>query len=119
LYFYLEETKRKFVSKSEMAFVLFRFLYGPGRRFVLTSLKTPEQRPIFPLFILINIEPDPVGEFLGKEGRKGQKVVDVVVFFMAAARAFYIDTFVRGHVELTPFAEYFDYRPISWLCHVV
>ncbi len=100
-----------------MTFVLFRFLYGPGRRLVLSPLKTPEQPPVFSLLILVNIEPDPFGELLGNKRGKGQKIVDVIVLFIIAAAAFYIDTLVRGHVQLALLAEYFDYRPISWLCH--
>lgn len=100
-----------------MTFVLFRFLYGPRCRLVLSPLKTLEQCAIFALFILVNIEPNPFGEFLGDKRGKGQKIIDVIVFFIIAAAALYIDTLVGGHVQLALIAEYFDYCLISWLCH--
>ena len=81
------------------------------------TFETEEQPPVFSQLKLVNVEPDSFGELLGNKRGKGQKIVDVIVLFIIAAAAFYIDTLVRGHVQLALLGEYFDYRLISWFCH--
>ena len=97
---------------------LSRFLYLIVCGLVLPLLVTGQLSPRLSLFVLVDVEPCPIGEIRVKELCKLHQLVDIVVFQETAPTAIGIYPAFSVYVCLAFLTKNFYDGPISGVCHL-